>query len=109
MERRHISSFFRQISTDTQDHEFWIAILDMDHFKTVNDTHGHNCGDQVLISLAALMRSRLTRARLCRWGGEEFLIAGRREEGDPLPVLEKRKKSVSSRLTGNDVCIYSGR
>lgn len=51
------------------------AILDIDFFKRVNDTYGHSCGDEVLISLAKLLKSALRPSdRVYRWGGEEFLI-----------------------------------
>ena len=52
-----------------------LMILDIDHFKTVNDTHGHDAGDEVLKSFAARTR-KVVRANdiVCRFGGEEFVI-----------------------------------
>jgi diguanylate cyclase (GGDEF)-like protein/PAS domain S-box-containing protein len=54
---------------------FSIAVLDLDHFKEVNDRFGHAAGDEVLIALARLLESR-TRAYdlACRYGGEEFVL-----------------------------------
>ena len=50
-----------------------LAIIDVDLFKQVNDTHGHAVGDQVLITLARLLKQRLrTTDIVCRFGGEEF-------------------------------------
>lgn len=51
------------------------AIVDLDHFKQVNDRHGHDAGDRVLCGFADLMR-RDTRAEdvVCRYGGEEFVL-----------------------------------
>jgi diguanylate cyclase (GGDEF)-like protein len=52
-----------------------IAIVDLDHFKTVNDTFGHTAGDQVLKSCAAAMQANVRGSdMLGRYGGEEFLI-----------------------------------
>ncbi len=52
-----------------------IALVDVDHFKDVNDQHGHAVGDVVLIRLGELMRTQLRGTdTLARWGGEEFLI-----------------------------------
>ena len=52
-----------------------LILLDVDHFKRVNDTFGHNVGDEVLIRLAALIRAELRGGdTVGRWGGEEFLI-----------------------------------
>ena len=52
-----------------------MVLVDIDHFKSVNDAHGHDVGDGVLVALAALLRDN-TRARdvLARYGGEEFVI-----------------------------------
>jgi diguanylate cyclase (GGDEF)-like protein len=52
----------------------WIMI-DLDHFKAINDGHGHPTGDQVLVRLAGLLRARLRQADVVgRYGGEEFAV-----------------------------------
>ena len=52
---------------------FSVAIADIDFFKKVNDTYGHNCGDYTLKTLADLFRERAGEIyTVCRWGGEEF-------------------------------------
>ena len=52
---------------------FSVAIADIDFFKSVNDTYGHNCGDYTLRTLSAKFREMAEdRYRVCRWGGEEF-------------------------------------
>ena len=57
------------------DHPFCIAMGDIDLFKQVNDTYGHNCGDQVLKSLAVLfVEKTIGLGHVCRWGGEEFFF-----------------------------------
>jgi diguanylate cyclase (GGDEF)-like protein len=53
---------------------YWIGVIDIDHFKRVNDTFGHLIGDEVLLLLSRLMRSSLRmHDRLYRFGGEEFV------------------------------------
>ena len=57
--------------------EVSLVMLDVDHFKRVNDTYGHETGDAVLRELAALMKAAATKvpgAQCGRWGGEEFFI-----------------------------------
>jgi diguanylate cyclase (GGDEF)-like protein len=52
-----------------------VVMMDIDHFKQVNDTYGHPVGDQVIRSLSWLLKQRLRKQDiLCRYGGEEFLI-----------------------------------
>ncbi|MCL7942994.1 transporter substrate-binding domain-containing protein [Marinobacter sp. ATCH36] len=55
---------------------FAVAMVDADHFKTINDTHGHAAGDQCLKALADILREHFRRDtdRLTRFGGEEFVI-----------------------------------
>ena len=52
-----------------------LLMIDIDHFKWINDTYGHNAGDQALQSLADLIRSHIRRSDIaCRFGGDEFVI-----------------------------------
>lgn len=54
---------------------FALVIADIDHFKVVNDTHGHECGDEVLKQVSRTILGMLREQdHVARWGGEEFLI-----------------------------------
>src|SRR5918911_4593930 len=53
-----------------------LVLVDVDHFKAVNDRHGHMVGDVVLREVAAVLSGSVrAQDRVARWGGEEFLIA----------------------------------
>ncbi len=55
---------------------FSLMIIDLDHFKAINDSYGHDTGDQVLKACAERFKNILeTNAAIARWGGEEFLVA----------------------------------
>jgi len=58
-----------------QDRDLAVMLLDVDHFKAVNDTHGHDVGDAVLKELAQRLRRNIRGVDLaCRFGGEEFVV-----------------------------------
>jgi diguanylate cyclase (GGDEF)-like protein len=71
--------------------QYFLAMIDIDHFKSVNDRHGHLIGDEVLLLLARLMgRSFRPEDRLYRFGGEEFVVVLRCDtHGDAARVLER--------------------
>ncbi|HSP32102.1 MAG TPA: diguanylate cyclase [Halomonas sp.] len=52
-----------------------LIMLDIDYFKDINDNHGHDVGDQVLVEFSNLLKRNLRKADCCaRWGGEEFML-----------------------------------
>jgi diguanylate cyclase (GGDEF)-like protein len=51
-----------------------VILIDVDRFKTINDTFGHAAGDEVLIGIAEILRQHSPRVPVGRWGGEEFLV-----------------------------------
>jgi diguanylate cyclase (GGDEF)-like protein len=57
------------------DIEYSLIMFDIDHFKNINDSYGHEMGDKILQSLAKKVKSHLRRSdHIARWGGEEFVI-----------------------------------
>lgn len=84
----------RKLEPDSQ---AWLAILDIDHFKRVNDTYGHLYGDEVILFLSQKMKKCFRSSDLLfRFGGEEFVIVL-----EPIPlamadmVLERFRKTIS--------------
>lgn len=75
---------------------YWLAVLDIDHFKRINDTYGHLYGDEVLILMANIMRCSFRRADLLfRYGGEEFVVVFRtRALDDARNVLERFRQNL---------------
>ncbi len=62
---------------------YWLGVLDIDHFKSINDRFGHLIGDEVLLLLSRLMRSSFRfNDLLYRFGGEEFVVLMRCEDED---------------------------
>lgn len=74
-----------------------IIFIDLDHFKHINDVHGHAIGDQVLCEITDLIRGGLREFDFfCRWGGEEFLVLA------PHTDLEKARKLAEKLRTAVD-------
>jgi diguanylate cyclase (GGDEF)-like protein len=70
---------------------FSIAMIDIDHFKRINDTYGHDAGDRVLHTIAQLVRSyALPRGITCRYGGEELAVFFPRTDMDRTVAIAKR-------------------
>jgi diguanylate cyclase (GGDEF)-like protein/PAS domain S-box-containing protein len=68
-----------------------LLLIDIDHFKRVNDTHGHHLGDSVLIELTSRLRKNLrTTDELVRWGGDEFIVLTQHCTGDEAAVLGEK-------------------
>lgn len=68
-----------------------ILLFDVDNFKRVNDTHGHDVGDQVLRRLTEVVGNRLRASdQLGRWGGEEFLVLAAHTNADQAMVVAER-------------------
>lgn len=88
-----------------------VLVIDIDHFKNVNDAHGHNRGDAVLRELAQVMRSALrTSDELYRIGGEEFLlIAGGASQDAAATLAEHLREAVErARPAGVRITISIG-
>jgi len=77
---------------------FTLILLDIDHFKNVNDTYGHNVGDKVLIQLSSLIKSQLrSHDTFARWGGEEFVILSENStKHDVYALAERLRKCIET-------------
>ena len=84
-----------------------VVMIDMDHFKEINDTYGHGNGDKVLVEAVKIMQQVLkTNGDICRWGGEEFLILIH-HKSEAIELCEEMLASVRSpvfKLRDNTKC-----
>ncbi|MFT4812210.1 MAG: diguanylate cyclase (GGDEF)-like protein [Oleispira sp.] len=82
----------------------YICMCDIDHFKSINDTHGHIAGDAVLKGVAQLLNKSLRPYDLCgRYGGEEFLIILNSKENNVHDLFERIRQAIA-----NTPFIYEG-
>ena len=94
--RRYFERRLREESAHAKRHKrpFAIVLVDIDHFKLVNDTYGHEDGDRVLCHVAELLGASLREDDIeCRFGGEEFVILLRATTGPAARVVANRLRS----------------
>ena len=98
--RRHLDEeLVRQQSDANRHHDpLCVLLLDIDHFKKINDSFGHPAGDLVLCAFADRLRAELRSSDIAgRWGGEEFLvIMPRTDLGGALEVAERLRRATAT-------------
>jgi diguanylate cyclase (GGDEF)-like protein len=98
------SEYSRALNRADSGHGLAVALGDIDHFKSINDTHGHGVGDEVLKAVAGRFLSRLRPTdSIYRYGGEEFLISlPSADPGTARSVLERLRTALAERPVGLD-------
>lgn len=97
MNRAAFMEIAMDVLAEAEDHgdTLVFAIMDVDHFKRINDSYGHDCGDVALVSVSAVLSTVMREADyVCRFGGEEFalLLAVNQEAG--RKVLERLRLQI---------------
>lgn len=103
--RKYINFQINQAILEYKEFEtqFGILFIDIDHFKNVNDTYGHNAGDEVLKTISKTLVSNLRPHDYAgRWGGEEFVIILKRINIDTLRMIAEKTRVLS----GNSFAKY---
>lgn len=94
-------NYFEEISPMININNYSIAMLDLDKFKIINDTYGHDAGDYVLSQTAKIFKKSLRESDiLIRYGGEEFLVLinNRNKVKSSLNICERIKENISNEL-----------
>ncbi len=100
---------FKEYNTNKA--SFSIIMIDIDNFKHINDTYGHNKGDEVLKNLASIFHKELRKCDLIvRWGGEEFAVLVDDDTKQSISVAEKLRLAVQEKLhiTSHTITISLG-
>ena len=95
--RRHLDEHLRRAISGARRHGRTVGVLlvDIDHFKDVNDQYGHLAGDAVLKEVAARLQGAMrTEDALGRWGGEEFIAVLTDTPGEAIGVLAERMRQA---------------
>ena len=104
--RHYLISYLDRMDISNPD-SCWLGLLDIDDFKKVNDTYGHNCGDYILHQVATLAQQTCKECIVCRWGGEEFIILSTKKDAgtDLLEKLRKRINDLDFRFEDRNIKI----
>ena len=105
--RRFFNDIYPQMWNDSIEERTPISVimLDIDHFKRVNDDYGHLCGDHCLVTLAQIMQSSVNHSTdvVCRYGGEEFAIILTRTTAEQACVVAERiRKNIEMTIITDD-------
>lgn len=81
-----------------------IAMVDIDFFKNVNDTYGHDAGDEVIKNISRILKSRFRESDIvCRFGGEEFcILAVNMDPEQSVRIFEELRKHIEKSETHVD-------
>ncbi len=91
--RYYMTTYLEHATLSANADQLWIAMLDIDNFKKINDKYGHISGDRVLIALSNLMKNMCYDCTTARWGGEEFLICGK-DRSKALEIMQCLRENV---------------
>lgn len=77
---------------------FTLLLIDLDHFKNINDTYGHNEGDRILKSVSELIKIQTRETDICvRWGGEEFMVvASNTDRDNGVTLAHKLQETIAN-------------
>lgn len=108
--RRAIHDFFLADRREA-DHSHGVYLIDIDYFKRINDEHGHDVGDAVLIEMGSRLKSCLRENDLViRWGGEEFLIVIKRIQAEQLAEFANKitHEITKQPIAGVEISVSGG-
>ncbi|MBA3026423.1 MAG: diguanylate cyclase [Sulfurimonas sp.] len=92
----HMSEYMAEAKESAE--HFTVAVVDIDYFKKINDSYGHDTGDKVIVNLADILRSNLKHNDIiARFGGEEFcLVFKNKNMSQTIPVVERLRAEVQN-------------
>lgn len=100
--RRYLSELVSEINDDE---DIVVTLIDIDHFKSINDSFGHDTGDEVLTSVSDIIKSVSDMIVPVRWGGEEFVLFSR---NDDIKTIYESVLNMCSTIR-EDVSVPDGR
>ena len=93
----HLKNVYAKAAKTKQ--SFCLVLADIDDFKKFNDTYGHDCGDEVLITVANMISGNVRESDyVCRWGGEEILTLLQADLNASVQIAERICQNTASNI-----------
>lgn len=97
--KRHLLQYGQALLDQEENQSLSVVIFDIDHFKQINDTHGHLAGDNILSEMGSLLLSKVeeTQYKVFRYGGEEFVaLLPSATSGEAMAFAEEARQSIET-------------
>ncbi len=101
LNRRSMSTYLKEAVEYAENNQqnFCLVLADIDDFKKFNDTYGHDCGDEVLVTVANMISGSVREDDyVCRWGGEEILVLLRADLEISVQIAERICRDIASNV-----------
>ncbi|MBR4719845.1 MAG: GGDEF domain-containing protein [Lachnospiraceae bacterium] len=106
LNRRGFLPLVETFMDNEQSNHFCIAFCDIDNFKRINDSYGHDCGDEVLRHITKLIKREMMGCDICRWGGEEIIIFMKDYD---LTVAKEKMEYLRKYIESNPTVFFNKR
>ena len=106
LNRRGFLPIVESLMDPGSDSHFCIAFCDIDNFKRINDSYGHDCGDEVLRHISGMIKKEMAGCDICRWGGEELVILMKDYD---LSVARNKMEYLRKHIETNPTVFYNKR
>ena len=106
LNRRGFLPIVGSLMNEDRTNHFCISFCDLDNFKRINDSHGHDGGDEVLRHVSTILKKEMQGCESCRWGGEEFVILMRDYD---FTVAKQKMEYIRKTVESSPTVFYNKR
>lgn len=106
LNRRGFMPIINDVANRSNEATFSVAFCDIDNFKRINDSYGHDCGDEVLRHITKIIVGMMQGCEVCRWGGEEIIILMR---GYDLVSAKNKLEDIRKTIENSPTTFYNKR
>ena len=106
LNRRGFLPLIDALMGEEHSEQFCVAFFDIDNFKRINDSYGHDCGDEVLRHITKIIMKEMNGCDVCRWGGEEIIIL---MKGYDYSTAKRKMEALRNSIESTPTIFYNKR